>query len=145
MQRWILGLALLVISAPAIVAGWIIWELRTPYYGSPNTENFVEIPRGAGPSAIADVLAKAGVLHARIPFLLCVRWGNSARHLQAGEYRFTSPATPKQIVQRLIRGDVFYISITIPEGLTAHETIEHVARAGLGNLNELEIALQRTD
>ena len=145
MRRWILSLVLFIVSAAAIIVGWVAWELRTPYYGSSNAETFVEIPRGAALSVIAELLTKAGVLHARIPFLLNVRWSNSARHLQAGEYRFTSPATPEQIVQRLIRGDVFYISITIPEGLTAHETIEHVARTGLGNLNELENALQRTD
>jgi len=145
LRRWTLILILLLFSATGITAGWIHRELRTPYYGSPNAETFVDIQRGAGPSTIATALAEAGILHSRLPFLVYVRWSKSARRLQAGEYKFTSPATPEQIVQRIIRGDVFYISITVPEGLTARETAEHIAGAGLGQLNELENALMQTD
>ncbi len=126
-------------------AGWIALELRTRYFGSSARETFVEVPRGAGPAAIARVLADAGVIHRRLPFLIYVRWSNSARRLQAGEYKFTSAATPEEIVQRMVHGDVFTIPVTIPEGLTARETIQLIAASGLGNLNELEKALQRTD
>lgn len=144
MRRSALVLILSLVFAAGITAAWVDWELRTPYYGSLTAETFVDIPHGAAPGTIATALARAGVLHARLPFLLYVRWSNSTRRLQAGEYRFTSPAKPEQIVQRLMRGDVFYISVTVPEGLTTRETVEHIAGEGLGQLKELENALLQT-
>ncbi len=124
---------------------WIRSELVTPYYGAATNEAFVEIPRGATTEMIAGLLTDSGVLHSRLPILLYLRWRDLGRRLQAGEYRFTSPATPIQIGQRLVQGDVFYCSITIPEGLSAEETVQQIARGGLGNQGEMERALHRTE
>ncbi len=145
MRIRLLILVAILISAAAIAAGWIAWELRTPYYGAASAETFVDIPRGAGLDTIAGLLTDAGVLRHKLPFILFIRWNDSARRLQAGEYKFTEAATPRHIAQRLIYGDIFYISVTIPEGLTARETVERTAGAGLGKLDKLERALQRTD
>jgi UPF0755 protein len=84
------------------------------------------------------------VLRSRLPFVLYVRWKGGGRLLQAGEYRFDAPATPADICRRLTRGDVFFHSVTIPEGLTASETIDVIAAAGLGNREVLEAALTQT-
>jgi UPF0755 protein len=129
----------------AAFAIWLRSELSTPYYGSADAECFVDIPRGAGTNAIAAALTSAGVLHARLPFILYVRWAGLGKRLQAGEYRFASPACPEQIVQRMAQGDVFFRSITIPEGLTARETIAVFARSGLGNNIQLEELLERVE
>ncbi len=145
MRRPVLLLSLLLGSAVAGCAAWLTRELHMPFYGSPAAETFVEIPRGSAPYSIARLLAEAGIIRSRFPFLLYIRWSGSARHLQAGEYRFASPTTPEQVAQRLLRGDVYYISVTIPEGLTAEETVELIASQGLGKVEELEDALQRTD
>jgi UPF0755 protein len=40
---------------------------------------------------------------------------------------------------------VFFHSVTVPEGLTAGETVSLLARSGLGNASELERAVRRTD
>jgi UPF0755 protein len=133
------------VAVLVLCAGWVAWELQTPYYGAPTAETFVSIPRGAGPAAIAGRLVDAGVLHARLPFLLYVRWSHSDRHMQAGQYRFTAPATPRQLAERLVRGDIYYVTITIPEGLTAQETVERLASARLGERSALESGLRRTD
>jgi UPF0755 protein len=142
---WVFVLILLLVLAVGVSAAWLDWELRTPYFHASQTQVFADIPRGSGPGAIARVLKEAGILQTRLPFLLYVRWRNSATRLQAGEYSFSSPATPGEIVERLIRGDVFYLSSTIPEGLTARETVDQLAAAELGNPEELENAMQRTD
>jgi len=125
--------------------GWFRSELVTPYYSGAADETFVEIPRGSATNGIAGLLADAGVLRSRLPFMIYVRWRDLGRRLQAGEYRFASAATPIQIAERLVQGDVFYYSVTIPEGLTAEETIDLIARAGLGKRDEMERALHRTE
>ncbi|HYK88617.1 MAG TPA: endolytic transglycosylase MltG [Acidobacteriota bacterium] len=144
MRNQIILLLTLLLSSGAIATGWVVWQIRTPYYAATG-ETFVDIPRGAGPGTIAGLLTQAGVLRTRLPFLIIVRWNDGTRRLKAGEYRFTAAATPEQVMQRLMRGDVFYVSVTVPEGLTARETVQHIAGAGLGNPKELENALLHTD
>jgi UPF0755 protein len=135
----------LILALTAIAGIWIRSEIRTRYYGNPAGETFLEIPRGANSEEVADLLLKNRILRNRLPFIIYLRYTKTGRHIKAGEYRFSEPATPAHIAQRLIRGDVYFRAITIPEGLTARETIELLTKAGLGNPAELEAALLRTD
>lgn len=145
MKRW---LAFFTLCAAA-VAGALAWridaDLHTPFYGASQNEVFVKIPKGASAPAIARALVAAGVLRRELPFLLYLRWKGRTRDLQAGEYRFATQATPMEVAARLARGDVFYVSVTIPEGLTAEETISLIARQGLGATEDLRRALSRVD
>ncbi|MBN1568930.1 MAG: endolytic transglycosylase MltG [Acidobacteria bacterium] len=124
---------------------WLSSELDKPYFGAQNSEVFVDIPRGANANRIAGLLTGAGILRHRLPFRLYLRYSNLGRNIQAGEYRFVKPATPKQIVRRLTEGDVFYYSVTIPEGLTARETIALLTKHNIGNPAELERAIGKTE
>jgi len=137
--------ALTIIIGISLFAVWFYMELETPYYTSTSDETFVEIPRGLDTGKISDLLVESGILRNRIPFIAYLRFTNNAGRIKAGEYRFTGLASPKQITQRLIRGDVYYRVITIPEGLTAIETIELLARNGFGNLEEMKLVLKKTD
>jgi len=143
-KRW-----LALITLCAAVAGAFAWrvyaDLRTPFFGAAQKEVFVKIPKGASAPAIARTLVGAGVLRRELPFLVYLRWKGQTRDLQAGEYRFAMPATPVEVAARLVRGDVFYVSVTIPEGLTAEETISLIARHGLGATEDLRRALSRVD
>lgn len=148
MRRLLFGTlaGILLLLAISIAAGiWFRSEIQTPFYRAPASEVFITIRRGAGTREIANILATRGILHTRLPFMLYLRFTKFDRSIQAGEYRFNQAATPKQIALRLVRGDVYFHSITIPEGLTAHETINLLTEKGLGNRTALEHALQRTD
>jgi UPF0755 protein len=123
---------------------WIRSELERPYYGGPPEGIYFNIPRGLNTNRIADLLVRKGILANRLPFIIYLRYTGTGRRIQAGEYRFSEPATPKQVARRLVRGDVYYRSVTVPEGLTARETMELLAKNGLGNLEEMEKALSET-
>ncbi|HTY62995.1 MAG TPA: endolytic transglycosylase MltG [Acidobacteriota bacterium] len=142
-RPWRVAVAFLLAAATGFAALWIWFysELETPYYSSTAGEVFVEIPRGASAGEIAGLLVRAGVIHRGLPFRAYIRYTGMGRHIQAGEYRFAEPASPKRIVQRLVQGDVFFYSVTIPEGLTARETVALLAKNGLGNASEMERAL----
>jgi len=137
--------ALIIILALAASATWVHLELTTPYYGAPSEETYVEITRGLNSGEIAKLLVASGILRHRLPFIAYLRFTDNAVHIKAGEYRFSGPANPKQITQRLISGDSYYRIITIPEGLTAMETIELLARNGFGIFEEMESLLLKTD
>jgi UPF0755 protein len=137
--------AAIFVACLAATGIWLHSELETPYYHNPAPEAFVAIPRGASMTETADLLEHFGILRMRLPFLLYLRYANSGHHIQAGEYRFAKAATPKQIAQRLIRGDVFYRSLTVPEGLTAEEIFELAEKNGFGKQAEMEEAFEKTE
>jgi len=144
-RRWFWGLLLVLLVATGAAAAWVWRELTTPYYGAPTAEVFVDVPRGASSARIARDLQSAGVLRRGLPFRLFLMRNGSARRLKAGEYRFSRPATPIEVSERLLRGDVYFVAVTVPEGLTAEETFETVVRAGLSDLVALRAAARRTD
>lgn len=145
LRRWLFGSVLCFLALAGLAAWWIRREIHTPYYGSSIPETFVDIPRGASSDRVARLLEEAEILRYRVPFILYLRWTGIGHRLQAGEYRFASPAPPVQVAQRLAQGDVFFHSITIPEGLTARETITLISRRGLGDVGKMESSLHRTD
>jgi UPF0755 protein len=129
-----------------VAAGiWFLTELRRPYYHSQDAQTFVVIPHGSSTVAIADQLVGKGLLRSRLPFLLYMRYEGFERRIQAGEYLFARPASPIQVARRLVGGDVYFLSITVPEGLTAEETITLLADNGFGKLEDMRQLLLKTE
>ena len=144
MRRLLLFCCIFLVAILAVVFG-LISELQHPYYNAGDDETFIYIPNGATAAKVAELLKEQGILHRQLPFRLWLRHNGLDRSLKAGEYRFSGGATPVQIVERLTRGDVYFQSITIPEGLTAMETVELLTLGGFGEREKLEAAILRTD
>ena len=140
---WVTALA--IVTGIILSAVWFHFEIETPYYDASSDETFVEIPRGLDTGKIADLLVESGILRRRLPFILYIRITRNAGHVQAGDYVFTGPASPKEITRRLVQGDVYYRAVTIPEGLTAMETIVLLSGNGVGTLEEMDSAIMQTD
>ena len=132
-----------ILALAAVVSVWT--ELRSPYYGAGEEEVFINIPPGTSTAEITGKLKEQGILRSGLPLRLWMRYHDIDRDLQAGEYRFSGMATPIEVAERLARGDVYFRSITIPEGLTAMETVDLLARSGFGDRKKLEAMLLRTD
>ncbi|MGE0444604.1 MAG: endolytic transglycosylase MltG [Vicinamibacterales bacterium] len=114
-----LFIAFLASAAAAAVAGYSVWQrMHEPFKGFAAEEQFVEIPSGSSTADIARRLSAAGVIDDETSFRTALWWSGQARSLKAGEYRFTEPSSPLQVIDRLARGDVFTRRITFPEGLT---------------------------
>ena len=96
----------------------------------PAQPTFVDIAPGSSASRIAAQLEQADVIRSRWAFLLTrlVRRGR----LKAGEYRFQQSATVTQVYDRIARGDIFTIAVTLPEGLDRREIGVRLEQAGLG-------------
>jgi UPF0755 protein len=118
-----LGILLLLLLLAAAAAAYVVYS---PY--GPATETFVDIPSGAGTAAISARLQRAGIVRSRYAFeFLSLRKGGT---LKAGEYRFDRPATPSEVYDRLVRGDVYTQAITIPEGFNIFDIAAAVEAAG---------------
>ena len=97
-----------------LAAGYLAYRLSRPYSAF-GEETFVEFPKGTSTFQIAGMLEKAGVIEHSWEFL-AARALHPRRALQAGEYRFTRPASVWEIYGRIARGDVFYYVLVVPEG-----------------------------
>ena len=144
-MRRLLWICCLIPILVLAVAGGFRYELRRPYYNAGEEETYVYIPPGSNAAKAAGLLEKHGVLHTQLPFRIWLRHTGLDRELKAGEYRFSGKASPIDIAERLARGDVYFRSVTIAEGLTAMETVELLARNGFGDRKKLEAAISRTD
>ena len=100
--------------AALLAGGFLYYRIASPYQGFQN-EVFVDLPRGTSGGAIGELLLRAGVIRSRWDFMLA-RMTGRGRVLQAGEYRFNSPASAIDVLRRIARGDVFYYELVVPEG-----------------------------
>jgi UPF0755 protein len=124
-------LLLLALIATAIVAFAIYAPVSPPAGTSPDNATYVDIAPGTGTRAIATQLEHAGVLRTRFAFDL-LRLAKGGR-LLAGEYRFDHPAPATEVYARIVRGDVYTIPLTIPEGFNIFDIAQAVGAAGLGH------------
>ena len=116
------------IAAAAIWGFWLLADGTRPYFRAKEPV-LLDIERGARTRDIARRLEDDGVIRSRITFLALhyLRPGNT---LKAGEYSFERPASPFEVLRKLIRGDVSYQVLVIPEGYNRFEIAAAVAAQG---------------
>ncbi|MGB7217580.1 MAG: endolytic transglycosylase MltG [Vicinamibacterales bacterium] len=132
MMRKLALLALLLAAAAGGASFWMYQRVHAPYQGYQAPEQFVDVPPGADSRAIGDQLVAAGVLPDPITFRVGLWLRGRARQLRAGEYRFDSPMTPLDVIDKLARGDVYVVNLTFPEGLTIAEMAKVFEGRGFG-------------
>ena len=131
MKKLLLFFVLVLIGAGA--AGYLFYgRAGEPYRGYSGSEQFVEIPQGAGSRVIGERLVEAGVIRDFNTFRLELWLSGQGRHLKAGEYRFDRPMTPLEVIDRIARGDVYVITVTFPEGLSIAEMAKIFESHSLG-------------
>jgi len=124
-MKRLLIFAILAIAAIAILGAV---SLQFPYKGFQG-ETFVTFEHGSNTPTLASTLQQAGVIRYRWQFWVARVFNPSAK-LQAGEYRFSEPASVRTIFDRIARGDVFYYEVKIPEGSNIFDIGRMVESAG---------------
>ena len=134
-MKFLLALLLLLL----LIAGAAAYIVYTPY--GPSTETFVDIPPGTGATAVATILRKNGIIRSRYSFALLRLTRNGT--FKAGEYRFAHPALPAEVYGRLIQGDVYTQTLTIPEGYNIFDVATAVQAAGFAQQGDFLTAERR--
>lgn len=117
-------LFLLLIAAVAAAA----YIVLTPF--GPSHQVFVDIPPGTRTAQIAALLQRNGIIRSQLAFDVMHKFEDGT--LKAGEYSFDHPAKLDEVYQRLVRGDVYTISVTIPEGSNLFDIAQRLQDAGFG-------------
>lgn len=111
------------------VAGWLAWAMFSPVI--PSGRTIVMLYPGFSTRHIASELKSAGVIRSADAFVL-LHYLHRRRSLKAGEYLFEKPASVIDVQKRLLRGDVYFHTVVVPEGYTMFDIARAIEAAGLG-------------
>ena len=123
--------AAVVVGALALAGAFIVASAALQPAAREARQQVVVIPPGASLSQIAALLADAGVLRSPTAFVVAARVRGVGGRLQWGEYLLSAAMSPLEILDRLARGQVLLHRVTIPEGYTAVQIADLLAKAGL--------------
>ena len=113
---------------------WILADGTRPYLRGKAPVQ-VEIQRGTSISEIARQLQEVGVIRSTQTFLW-LHYLRPGQTLKAGEYAFPGRVSTLEVLRKLIRGDVDYELLTIPEGYNRFEIADAVSAQGLATREE---------
>src|SRR5580693_7534846 len=138
-MRFVFILFLLAILA---FGGWLAWALTQPV--TPAGQTFVLLHPGYSTRRIATELQSAGVIRSADAFVVW-HYLHHKRSLKAGEYLFDNSATAVDVHRRLVRGDVYFHTVVIPEGFNMFDIAQAIQNAGLGSSEDfLKVATSDT-
>jgi UPF0755 protein len=92
-----------------------------------SAERVVTIEPGSATQTIIGRLAESGVVAHPLALKIYLRVTGRGGNLKAGDYKFQSPISPLQAVEKISRGDVDLERVTIPEGYNRFDIAEALA------------------
>jgi UPF0755 protein len=122
---------LLVLALSLVVAAILVRQSR-PYAAWEGEYVDVELEPGIDAATVLERLRDAGVIREPLYLRAWLYLRGGSGGLQAGEYRFREAATPLEVLERLLAGDVLLHPVTLPEGLVLEQVAQRLAEAGFG-------------
>jgi UPF0755 protein len=104
---------------------------------SPASSQTLSFPHGSSLHVVARQLEQVGVIRNARLFTLLARWRGDAARIHAGTYDFDRAATPGDILDRLVAGDVRHLQFTIPEGFDLRQIAARLEAAGIAPASEI--------
>lgn len=104
---------------------WLYKTLQQPV-AHDKTKKYVSIEKGETPNQIIGKLTSEGIIKSPLATQIYLRTFGDASKLQAGEYRFSSPISPLQVLEELESGKQKTVKLTIPEGWTRFDIAERI-------------------
>lgn len=111
-----------VVLASVILAGFEV-KKRAVDDGPLSDSVVVNIAKGASVQQSAEILHEQGVIDSPLLLRLVLKYQGNEGKLKAGEYLFEPHISMMNVIAKLVRGDVVYHKITIPEGYTVGQVL----------------------
>jgi len=122
LRRLSLAVVVLVVAVLALLASarfWVQVSLDTPLAIAPEGR-VLQVESGGSLSALTRQLAADGVISSPYPVLVHARVAG-IRQIMAGDYQLSPGDTFRQLLDKLVAGDVIRFRITFPEGRSLRE------------------------
>ena len=119
---------------------WVNHELHSPVAHT-QAGQYIEIPRGSTPDEIINRLSMLGIIRRGWLVRIYIRLTDVGSNLKAGEYRFSTPISPLQVIKKLQDGEQRLSRLTIVEGWTRWDIAAQLARIPELRLRDVDEAL----
>jgi len=87
-----------------------------------------KVPAGSRFARVAETLAARGILPRPRALVLYARWKGTASAIKAGEYEIEPGATPRNLLDKLVSGQVLLHSLTIVDGWRVQDLLAAMRR-----------------
>jgi UPF0755 protein len=87
-----------------------------------------KVPAGSRFARVAETLAARGILPRPRALVLYARWKGTASAIKAGEYEIEPGATPRNLLDKLVSGQVLLHSLTIVDGWRVQDLLAAMHR-----------------
>lgn len=113
--------------------GWFFWQaLTSPYKGYGEPVKQVEVKKGQRTQTILRHLQSEGILRDEYVPLVYVKLARHGASIKAGIYEFARPMSAVDVIEKLVRGDVVAMSVTVREGLDRFAVARVFTAEGFG-------------
>ena len=114
-------LALILVSITASLKFWVESSLDSPMQVS-EQGYILEVKSGSSLNQLSRELAGNGFIDSPYPLIIYSRF-DRLEHIQVGEYQLEHRITPRQMIAKLVSGDVIQYQVTFPEGRSLSQWI----------------------
>lgn len=107
-----------------------------------STDNIlINIPKGASSSKIASILKDKNVIKNELYFKFISKQRKIGGKYQAGEYELNKAMNIDEIINKLIKGDIYVeaVKITIPEGFELKQIVDRLVNNDELNINREQL------
>jgi len=127
-----------------VAAGTTVWVYRDLHHrvSHPRSGQFIEVSRGSAPAAVIKKLSNEGIIKHEWPILLYLKVSGAGSRFRAGEYDFSSPISPLEVIAKLEQGEQRFLRLTVVEGWTRWEIAAAMARVPELKLDDADTALK---
>jgi UPF0755 protein len=126
---------LLLVVAIVGAGFWVKAKFYSPVEHDDNKTIIVQ--QGTSTQAIITKLQQIGIVKNPTAFALYLRLTGRSGQLKAGVYKFDSPISAMQAIEKIQRGEVTYERVTIPEGFNRFDIAKTLAKV-TGKASEQE-------
>ncbi|GHU89517.1 aminodeoxychorismate lyase [Deltaproteobacteria bacterium] len=140
----VFGMALLCALA---FCGWLFYEACVFLNNAPETQGrevFFDVTPGARLAFVSAELAVRGIVTDARKFSLLARWHRSENRLQAGRFALNTGWVPERVLDELVNGRPVLFRITVPEGLTWHQTGRLLEQTGFVRFEDFQNVIADT-
>ena len=100
-----------------------LFKLKVNQAGGYTEPLIVEITQGTSSQKAADILYEHNIISSPLVFRLLLKYDRADGKIRAGEYLFEPQLSMQQVLDKLLKGDVVYHRVTIPEGYTVGQAL----------------------
>ena len=127
-MKWLVRLVLLLVATMTLAAGGAYWWLDQPLRLT-QTPVEVSIEPGVSPAGAAQAWTQAGVQANPRWLQEWFRWSGQWRKVRTGTYLVKEAITPRQMLDKMVRGEEILETVTLLEGWTFRQFRQALSKA----------------